>query len=473
MKKTLKIILIILAVIAIITPTLVPLVALVTPPVYSDSFVGALDDKLELLRETEGEKIVVIGGSSVAFGLDSALIESYTGMPVVNFGLYAALGTKLMLDLSLPHINDGDIVILSPELDSQTLSTYFSAATTLRALDGSLFPTLFDIPAEHYASLYGASWDYTAEKLGYLLGEKPTYEGIYNSENFNGYGDIKEGLRPENIMTVYYDPNTEITLDPSILSPDFRDYLNEYVRKCKKKGAEVWFSYAPMNELAISKRADAKAFGEYLEKEIDAKFISYIEDYIIPANYFYDTNFHLNDGGVLLRTIRLIEDILMELGDTKEVVEQIPEAPKLPSVDMYTDVVDKNAEYFEFERLANGSYMITGIKEEYRGVKTLTVPLAYNNFKVTQIGPGAFKNSSLVELVITSDTNVRVIMNGAFEGASSLSALIINYFREAEILPPADFAGVSPSFTVYVPSGSSYASGYYWGERGLDFKYLN
>ena len=95
--------------------------ALLTPPAYSDTFVGALNEKCDRLKEIEGEKIVVVGGSSVAFGVDSALLSRYTGMPVVNFGLYAALGTKLMLDLSLPHIGEGDIVVISPELDPQTL----------------------------------------------------------------------------------------------------------------------------------------------------------------------------------------------------------------------------------------------------------------------------------------------------------------------------------------------------------------
>ena len=104
--------------------------------VYGNVFVAALGDKYERLLAADSEKIVVVGGSSVAFGLDSKLMEEKTGIPVVNFGLYAALGTKLMLDLSLPHINEGDTVVIAPELDAQTLSLYFNASTTLRALDG-------------------------------------------------------------------------------------------------------------------------------------------------------------------------------------------------------------------------------------------------------------------------------------------------------------------------------------------------
>ena len=94
------------------------------PPQYSNTFVGELDEKYNRLMEIDEPKIIVVGGSSVAFGLESEIIEEYTGMPVVNFGLYAALGTKVMLDLSKDGINEGDIVVLAPELDPQTMSMY-------------------------------------------------------------------------------------------------------------------------------------------------------------------------------------------------------------------------------------------------------------------------------------------------------------------------------------------------------------
>ena len=42
-------------------------------------------------------------------------------MPVVNFGLYANLGTKLMLDLSRSGIGAGDVIVVAPEMNEQTL----------------------------------------------------------------------------------------------------------------------------------------------------------------------------------------------------------------------------------------------------------------------------------------------------------------------------------------------------------------
>ena len=471
MKKSIKIILAILSVVAIILPLLFPIISLVTPTVYHESFVHSLDEKISRLESIEEDKIVVIGGSSVAFGLDSELIERNTGMPVVNFGLYAALGTKLMLDLALPHIDDGDIVIVAPELDAQTLSLYFNSGTTLRALDGNLFPTLFDIPMEHYASLFGASWDYTAEKLSYLLGDAPTYGGIYSSSSFNEYGDVKSGLRPHNVMTRYYDGNQTVTLTEDILSPEFKDYLNEFARKCRGKGAETMFSWCPVNELALESSDDEiAAFEEYMADSLDLTFISYLSDYILPANYFYDTNFHLNDSGVKLRSIKLAEDILLELGDPSGVDEELPEMPELPKSSILFDGEDANDIYFDYTTLPDGSFGVSGVKDEYKNMTELTLPLGHDGYKVTSLCANALVGTGVQKIIIPENTNIRTLENGAFYGASELREIWIYFYNEAELVPPDDFNGTRRDLVVYVPEGSGYSAGYYWGQRNLTFK---
>ena len=156
---------------------IVPLTAaavILTPNVYGDTFLGALAPKLERLKSTEGKRIIVVGGSSVAFGLNSPMLKEYTGYEVINFGLYATLGTRIMLDLSRDYIRSGDIVILAPELDKQTLSMYYNAEAVWQAA-GSDLSILKDIHFDNYS-----------ETLAHL----PKYLSVSLSRTFNKTGKI-------------------------------------------------------------------------------------------------------------------------------------------------------------------------------------------------------------------------------------------------------------------------------------------
>ena len=113
----------------LIIPTGLLAAALGTPAQYDETFLGALRDKCALLaQDGECPRIIIAGGSGAAFGQDSELLESFVpGYDVVNFGMYAGLGTAVMLDLAWPDLREGDILIFSPEQSAQTLSLYFNA----------------------------------------------------------------------------------------------------------------------------------------------------------------------------------------------------------------------------------------------------------------------------------------------------------------------------------------------------------
>ena len=475
LKVSIKIVALIL--LLVLPFALVFSVAFIMSPEYEDTFVGALDEKLERLHSLREDKIVIVGGSSVAFGYDSAIIEKYLDMPVVNFGLYAALGTKLMLDLSRDGIKDGDIVIIAPEMDSQTLSLYFSALNTLRALESSP-EYLLDLPSEHTASLVGSTWKFAVEKLESKMNGKALEEGVYRADSFDERGDIKYS-RAENIMQEYFDANLVLDLNESIVDLEFVDYLNEYIAYCNSVGAKVYFEFPPMNRLAISEDSDEDSryeFEEFLREKLDCPLISAsIEDYIYDEGYFYDSNFHLNDAGAVMHTVNVTRDLLLELGIPKAVTEEIPEPPALPEIEVrYLGEEDENAKYFEFEKRADGSYTLVGVKEEYLFMDTLTVPCGYNGYIVSAIGESAFLGSSLRRLIVPEGTNLWRFDNGFYIGAEYFSELYLYHPDGSDIAPPDDFRGRRDDFVVYITTDSNYMDigGYDWQNRGLTFEYI-
>ena len=479
MKKVKTILLSLLAIVAILLPFFSVLgVVILTPPQYSDTFVGVLDEKYERLHSIEEEKIVVVGGSSVAFGLDSVALESYTGMPVVNFGLYAALGTKLMLDLSDSGINKGDIVILAPELDPQTLSMYFNSRTTLEAIDDN-YKMMLDIGVDNWFNLFGGMWSFAGEKLKRAASDTPmTLDPVYRAENINEYGDFAMP-RPENTMAKWYDPNTPVELTTDALGADFDefcDYLNKYIARLKLKGATVYFSYCPINEMALTENTTdaAKAqFVQYLKDKINCEFISEIDDYILDAGYFFDTNFHLNDAGVTVRTGRLAKDLIArdELDIVGIPIAAEPAAPTLPGYEiLYMGDEDPNAKHFTYGLIADGAYagayVITGLSELGKTQTELTIPVGADGLKVISVAANAFVGGNVKRLNVTEDTNLKLFENGSFAD-SGIEAM---YFYTTEfpyIAPPADFYGVSLDFVLHIPVGMNVSGLYEWSQRGL------
>ena len=326
---------------AVILAVLLPLVFFLSitasvPPAYGETFVQALGDKFDRLTSVDEPKLILIGGSSVAFGFDSKMLEEALGMPVVNFGLYATLGTKLMMDLSKANIGKNDIILLSPEMDPQTLSLYFNAESTWQAMEGHT-EMLRYIAKEDLPAMVGAYYEYGMQKFGYHKdGIKLSPTGVYRSDSFNAYGDI-EYKRPYNTLYestgLRYDTTTVINLTPDIVSDDFIDYVNEYIEWCKKKGATVYFSFCPMNKDALSETTDAEAmiaFFDYLSASLECTVIGSPEDTAYDAEYFYDTNYHLNDAGAILHTKEILNALYRQMGRTDLPRVQAPEKPAYP-----------------------------------------------------------------------------------------------------------------------------------------------
>lgn len=470
--KAKKIVLTTLAVVLAIVAVLAPVGLLIKKtadlePQYTKTFYGALDEKYERLTSLEEDKIVVVGGSSVAFGLDSAMLEKYAGMPVVNFGLYADIGTKFMLDLSRDGIKEGDIVIIAPELDEQTLSLYFDGNSTLKACDDDLSMLLGTRGADDLFSVIGALWNFNRSKLEYAETGMPDPEGIYNSSSFNKYGDIDPAKYPRenNILRTYYDKAKPVELSPSIVSEDFIEYVNDYIKFCKKQGASVYFAWCPVNDLSVAKDSDISGLESFMRESVDCDFIGKLNSAIIDSHYFYDTNFHLNDSGVKIRTLRIVNELLNLWRDTTTFVEEIEEdfpAPDYKYNVIYDGPADENAKYFTFIQAENGAYTITGLTAEGKKQTTLTVPLGYDGFAVVDINTDIFAGSACEKLIITENTNLGAL-TGNFKGASVLRELWIYKFDESELPPPGGIEDKNAdNFKIYVPYGSNYKNGYSW-----------
>ena len=444
------------------------------PDQFEKTFLGEFDNKVERLYETEGEKIVIIGGSSVAFGVDAELLSEALGKPVVNFGLYATLGTKTMLDYSKGAISEGDIIVIAPEMNAQTWSLYFNAEAMWQAVDGD-FTLLRYVDSDDMPAMVGGFWKFAASKLGYAMADgELDPSGIYNAASFDEYGFIRYRRDKDyNTMAGQVDKGMTIDFDTATISDDFVEYVNEYVAYAEEKGAKVYLSFCPMNELALPMDitlATLEHYTSYLNEKFDCEVLGDPNNMIYPSGYFYDSNFHLNSAGATIHTRQLAIDIAPLLGLTeRDITIDYPDAPEIPVDADEPDVYeyDANEVYFTYETSDFGVY-ITGVTDLGKAETVLTTPIAYNGQKVIGVSIDTFIGcENLSEIFITS--NIGNIPDGTFRGASNVTKVHIlatdpNDTTVDNISVKA-MDGLPSSARFYVPaeSLSEYKVNYFWG----------
>ena len=431
------------------------------PPQYGETFMGELKHKVQLLRETEGKRIILMGGSSVAFGIDSALLEQhFPDYRVVNFGMYAALGTTVMLDLSEPYIREGDIIILIPEQQAQTLSDYFDAAVMWQGVDGA-YELLLSLTPEQQGMMLGHFPGFAAQKFAWLLrGNPPQPEGVYRRDSFNGYGDISCDLCSRNMMPGGFDTATPIRFDSSLVTAEFAERVNAYAVSVREKGASLWYAFCPMNAAAVVTDSDVDGFYTSLQERLSFPIIGNPHDSILEPGWFYDTNFHLNASGKIVYSRNLIRGMKAMLLDSSPTQISIPSVPE-PAETALWQGDDSHREYFLLEEI-NGSIAVTGVTEAGTLQPSLTVPSIWNGRSVTAIAANAFSNCGQLQTLIIQK-NIRSIADGAFSGCSALTRILV------QALSPSGcnvgrglLNGTDAKIYVSPDALSSYRTDYFW-----------
>lgn len=350
------------------------------PVQFGDTFMGELKSKYERLKETSGKRIVLVGGSGVAFDCDSALMDDFfPSYEIVNFGMYAGLGTKAVMDLSENYIHEGDIVILSPEQSEQTFSDYFNGEYMWQAADGA-FGMLRDLKSENFEAMLGNFPRFALEKLNYVMkGQKPQTDSIYQKKSFNTYGDIELDTCRENILPNGYDVNQKVRFTEDVVQPEFMDYMNDWAKRLEKKGAVVWYRYCPVNKLSVEDMDDLAAYDVFLRQKLDFPVIGNPENSLMEAEWFFDTNFHLNQPGKEVNTVQLIRDMKAMLGDDRAVTVELPEKPHRTWGEVSTETRIWTAKD----------------SETYQGEETIVIPE-----NVTQIEDYAFSNCAGLKQIV-------------------------------------------------------------------------
>ena len=274
-----------------------------TMPQYLEDYSASLLDKTALLKKTEGPKIVLVGNSNLAFGIDSAMIEDSLGMPVVNMGFHGGCGNAFHEEMAKINVCEGDIYVLchtdyidegivNPVVMWTALENHFELWKLLR---------LKDIPAMIKA--YPAYLKYC---IGYWINEDGNLSNgdDYARRSFNAYGDIGTIRRGSHFTFSAGDADCPQIDDATVKRIN---KLNLYLRD---RGAVLVVAGYPIGkgEFTASEQEFVR-FQDQLREQLDCEVISDFRNYMFDYSYFYNTSLHLNTEGAQLRTAQLISDL--------------------------------------------------------------------------------------------------------------------------------------------------------------------
>jgi len=207
------------------------------------------------------------------------------------------------------------------------------------------------------------------------------------------------------------------------------------------------------------------AFYVTLGEALDFPIISDLSRYVLDPAYFYDTNFHLNTRGAMLRTGLVADDILRVMGVTERVTTVHYSAPMRPADYFLLQFDnDENAKYFEFADI-EGGLTIVGLTEEGKNQRTLTIPRGEDNKGVLTISANAFAESTVLREIIIGEYSVlRGMSEGALDGCSTLERIELHLTPSSVTIDANVLAGMPKNCKIYIPkqSYSEFATDYFW-----------
>ena len=275
---------------------------------YSVEYVGGIRGKIKKLKETENNKIVIVGGSNTSFGIDTEIMEQEFGIPVVNMALHGGVSAKYMIEQVKPFLKKGDILIMSREPDAlagdhrwnhmvgtevSLMPTYTFSEIEVLLTDRNLFET--SITSFFNTIKLYVRW--------HPFEKRTEISSVYDSRVFEG----------DNILPKYLKGSFTDTLKiHGLVKPGKNSLLinglKDYKRNFEKRGIGFYITPAVVVE-GYFKEAEIMPFWKYISEQTQIPLLNEEKTYVYEKKHFLNSPHHTNLNGREIRTKSLIEDI--------------------------------------------------------------------------------------------------------------------------------------------------------------------
>jgi hypothetical protein len=290
-------------------------------PVDPNSYMAATIDHNIRLDSTASPRLILVGGSSCAFGIDSKTLEQQVGLPTVNMGLHARLGRDFMLNEVQDRVRPGDVVVVS--LEYELLWGDNASGTLLLELLEQRPESIAYVPWHYYPLILDEGLQYISglvrRSVNKMMSEIITTPPPYTRDSFNAWGDVVG----HSTLPATYKPPDE-PLGGKLIQPDqviaAVARLNRFQEQCRHRGAKVVYFYPQVVAQEFSQDSETlRSINECLRETLIIPILNKPDEMRYPAEWFFDTNYHLTPEGIQRRTELVSSRLIRWLKDEKHI----------------------------------------------------------------------------------------------------------------------------------------------------------
>jgi hypothetical protein len=265
---------------------------------YNEFMAASIDKELRH-KILPSPRLVFIGGSNLAFGIDSKKISDSLALPVANLGLHAGLGLNFILNEARENIKPNDVIVLSTEyflppqgslkLQSQLIDVNQRAIKY--AANG----------VADYIRLLNRNFQRCLSTVFYMglhkLTAQRVTEKVYQRDAFSAEGD--------NIAHLFDDTKHPIDFNAAYKNEytDGIQALNQFIDFAKSANAKVYYIYPNYPKSAfVLHHSSINWFASEINQKLNCQVLGTPADFVLDDSLYYDSFYHLNKTGRKMRT---------------------------------------------------------------------------------------------------------------------------------------------------------------------------
>lgn len=273
-------------------------------------YMASIIDKHNRLDSIQENRLVLVGGSNLAFGIDGKLIEDSLGVNVVNLGLHAGLGFNFMINEAFHAVQPGDVLLLSFEygIYSDAFKPYYDLIHHTQKIYSPSKQYYFLGPEEILSIIFldlrrRSIYFQNLKSRNNERNEGEAIDNVYSRNAFNMYGDVESHI----LDSAHYSLNDRGRMAQFTINSRIKP-LKKLYYKCVEKGAKVYIVYPcyPKSEFENNKEVIHRLHSQLVSEETLVPVLCNPELFIFDDSLFFDTVYHLNGVGRKRRTETLI-----------------------------------------------------------------------------------------------------------------------------------------------------------------------